>query len=64
MAKFNLDFHGLDLVVKAYTDDNEIEIDTVRSFHGGKEVSEWFTAEAIREMTRMLQDQVFNQQGE
>lgn len=61
MKRHALDFHGLDVNIEAYTDDNEVEIVNVYAFHGGKLLNDYFTTDALREMESMLYQRIFVQ---
>lgn len=61
MKTTTLDFHGLDVVVDYYDDDNEIEIANIYAFHRGDFLNEYFTDAAWAEMANELYTRIFVQ---
>jgi hypothetical protein len=61
MKTTTLDFHGLDVVIDYYDEDNEIEIANIRAFHKKALLNEYFTDAAWAEMAEMLYTKIFVQ---
>lgn len=61
MKTTDLDFHGIDVVVDYYDDDNEIEMVNIRAMHRGALLNDYFTDKAWTEMTNALYTRIFVQ---
>jgi hypothetical protein len=61
MKTTSLDFHGLDVYIDYYDEDNEIEMVNIYALHRKALLNEYFTDAAWAEMANMLYAKIFVQ---